>query len=137
MTNPDDSYRQRLQRDGPTGFAAFMCLLALLVPTIGIVTLLVKGPQIEARGNPLYWIILSVPAVWAWRMMDYSPGVLRTIRPALFAAPFIAGCVVMAASARGNEMMPYWVILGLTCVFTLAGGVLYDRSLLMRDGPGV
>lgn len=136
MNAPDDGPGQRLRRDVPTGMAAFLCLFALLLPTIGVVTLLVDGPQIEARGNPLYWLILAVPALWAWRMMDYTPGILRTIRPLLFAAPFIAGVVLAAASTRTDAMTPYWVMLALTCGFTLAGGILYDRSLLAREGAG-
>ncbi|MCC2978473.1 hypothetical protein LK533_17620 [Sphingomonas sp. PL-96] len=135
MSTSLDSHRRRLQQDIPTGIAAFVAFLALLLPTIGVVTLLVKGPQIEARGNPLYWLILSVPAIWAWRMTDYSPGVLRTIRPILFAAPLIAGGVLAAARVRDAGMTPYWIMLALTCVLTVAGGLLYNRSLLAREGP--
>lgn len=132
----DDSRSQRLRRDVPTGIAAFLCFLALLLPTIGVVTLLVPGPQVEARGDPLYWAILGVPALWAWRMMDYRPGVLRTIRPLLFAAPPVAGMVLAAASMRGEGMTPYWVMLALTCCLSLAGGLTCDRSLLAREGAG-
>jgi hypothetical protein len=129
-----DSHRGRLQQDIPTGIAAFLAFLALLLPTVGVVTLLVQGPQIEARGNPLYWLILSIPAIWAWRMMDYSPGVLRTIRLILFAAPLIAGGVLAAAWMRDTGMTPDWIMLALTCVLTLTGGLLYERSLLAREG---
>lgn len=135
MTDLDETYGRRLRRDVPTGMAAFLCLLALLLPTIGVVTLLVKGPQIEARGNPLYWLILAIPAAWAWRMMDYTPGALRSIRPALLIAPFIAGVVITAAAMRGSDLIAYEVMLGLTCLLSATGGLLYDRSLLACEGP--
>lgn len=103
MTDPRAVHHEGLRRDVPTGGAAFLCLLALLMPAVGLTTLLVEGPQIEARGNPLYWAILGIPALWAWRVMDYGPGVLRTIRPLLFAAPVIAGGVLAAAAAMHDE----------------------------------
>ena len=136
MQDSEDTYRHRLQRDVPTGMAAFLCFLVLLLPMIGIVSLLVKGPQIDARGHPLYWLILGLPALWAWRMMDYAPFVLLTIRPFLFGAPFGAALVLVVASFSGREMTAYWIMLLLTAGLSTAGGIIYNRSLLAREGAG-
>ena len=54
--------QMRLRRDVPTGIAAFLCFLALMLPSIELVTLFVKGTHIEARGRPLYWLIMLVLA---------------------------------------------------------------------------
>jgi len=135
MNHPEQQFR--LRRDKVTAFAIFSCMLALGLSAVGLVTLFVDRPQVEARGNPLYWLILLVPASWVWWVQDYSPRALRTVRPLLFAAPFIAGGVLAVASqVRDDGMTPYWVMLALVCLLTLTGGVLYDSSVLAREGPG-
>ncbi len=136
VQKPEDSYRRRLQRDVPTGIAAFLCLIALLLPTIGATTLLVEGPHLQARGHPLYWLLLGLPAIWSWRMMDYTPGALRTIRPTLFATPFLAAAVLIAAHVAGRDMAAYRVMFLSTVMVCTVGGFLYDRSLLAREGAG-
>lgn len=126
-----------LRRDKVTGFAIFSCMLALGLSAVGLVTLFAEGPQVEARGNPLYWLILLVPASWVWWVQDYSPRALRTVRPLLFAAPFIAGGVLaLASQVRDDGVTQYLVMLVLVCLLTLTGGVLYDSSVLAREGPG-
>lgn len=121
----------------PTGIAVLLALAALLMPTVGLTTLLVEGSHIEARGNPLYWLILSMPALWAWHLMDHTPAALHTIRPGLFATPLIAGGVLaLAAWMRVSDTTSYWIMRGVTCILTLAGGLAYNRSLLVREGPG-
>lgn len=137
MTDPEIGYDQRLRRDVPTGIAVLLCLFALTMPAVGLTTLLVPGPQIEARGHPLYWLILGLPAVFAAPLMEYKPAALRMVRPALFGAPLIAGAVLaFAARVHTGTMTEYWVMLALTAALTLAGGLTYDRSMLAREGPG-
>lgn len=127
----------RLRRDVPTGIAAFLCFLALMLPSIGLVTLFVKGTHIEARGSPLYWLIMLVPASWVWWVQEYSPRALRTIRPLLFAAPVIAGGVLALASSMPNSgMTQYYVMVVLSGLMSLTGGVFYDSSMLADEGPG-
>lgn len=136
MKGPGESYRHRLQHDVPTGIAAFLCFIALLLPIIGVTALLVDGTHMGARESPLYWLLLGLPAIWSWHMMSYTRTVLRTIRPALFLAPFIAAGVLAAASFSGREMTAYWIMLLLTVAVCAAGGVIYNRSLLAREGAG-
>jgi len=109
---------------------------SLLPSLVGIVTLLVPAPQVEARGNPLYWLILGLPLPWVWKLMDYTPWALRGIRPVLWVAPFLAGFVATWAAIDRQDTEPYAWAIAVTVALSLVGGLCYDRSVLKHEGPG-
>lgn len=98
--------------------------------------IVVDQPQIAARGNPSYWLLMAVPAIWAFWLMGYSPRALRTIRPMLFLSPFLAGAVALWASRTGAEMGVFRLTSVVVSLLSLVGGLLYNRSLLAREGAG-
>jgi hypothetical protein len=128
--------KHRLERDKPTGFAALAAIGAFGLTVVATVMIVINQPQIIARGNPLYWLLMAVPAAWAFWLMSYSPRALRTIRPMLFLCPFLAGAIALWGWRTGAEMGVFRLTMVLVSLLSLTGGLLYNRSLLVRDGAG-
>lgn len=132
----ESDLKQRLEQDKPTGFAALTAIGAIGLTVVAVVMIVIDQPQITARGNPLYWLLMAVPAIWAFWLMSYSPRALRTIRSMLFLSPFLAGAVAFWASRAGAEMGVFRLTIVGCSLLSLVGGLLYNRSLLAREGAG-
>lgn len=132
MTDP---YLDRLKRDRGTTWTLSAAIFGIVPMMVGIVAILLPGPHIDLQVNPLYWIILLIPMPWCWRLMDYEPRVLRTVRPMLWATPILACMVTGVAWAMNIDMVPYWWMIVATLVTSAVGLIAYPHSMLAKEPP--
>lgn len=132
MTDP---YMQRLKRDRVTGVTVSAAVFGIVPIIVGISTILLPGRHIDLQVNPLYWMIMLIPMPWCWRMMDYEPRTLRTVRPMLWATPILASLVTGVAWAMNIDLVPYWWMIVATIVTSAVGLIAYPHSMLAKESP--
>jgi hypothetical protein len=112
-----------------------MAILSVLAATLALLGLVVTGGQAEARGNPIYWLILAPVAWWGGGLSGFGARQVRLMMPAVIVAPLLAVACLAIAYTRG-ETITLWAVATVVAIITaLACRIFYDRSLLKREGP--
>ncbi|MFD1949512.1 hypothetical protein ACFSGX_01865 [Sphingomonas arantia] len=135
MARRDNEYWQVLRKDKRSNIAASLGLIAALFSTMSVVGTAVPGPLPEARGNPLYWLLMLPMVYWVTELTSFTPRSVRMWTPALVVA-CVASAVAAVVVARDE---PGWTVQGGLCVVTVLASIasrwLYRGSLLDREGP--
>lgn len=110
-------------------------MFAWVVPVVGIGMLIASGTQAEARGNPLYWLVMIPLALCAGKLTRYEPGPIRWLRPAQAGAPLVAAATALVATATGEEPTPYWVATAICAALAGVAWLCWPGSMLAKEGP--
>lgn len=102
---------------------------------VGVSVLVVPGTQGQARGNPLYWLMMLPFAWWAVSLASYEPTPVRLLKPAQVLAPLVAIASAATATRMGEDPTPFWVATAVSAVAAVTGWLLYRGSMLEREGP--
>ena len=130
----DREYWQRLRSDRRSNWAAGFAAIAAMAATVSLLGLCIEGTPYQARGNPLYWLLM-LPAIW-WvaGLVGFERNRVRLWKPALAVSLLIATLAVLIAVRRGD-----WGAeaagLAITLASTAASLFLLRNSLVAREGP--
>lgn len=130
----DKDYWQRLRKDPRSNWAAGMAALAAIAASVMLIGLLVEGSQYQARGNPLYWILMLPAVWWSTGLARFEPRPVRWWKPALLLCVAIAGAVLALAIDSGDGT-PEAIGFALTLIGAVSSMVLLRDSLVAREGP--
>lgn len=135
MTRQDNAYWQRLRKDKPSSLAAGMAMLCILLATVGLIIILVPGTHAEARGNPLYWLLMLPTAWWASSLAYFESKTAWTVRPALVLGPAVCATNMLWERLRGTDLTINIGVLVISIACAIFGEIAYRRSLLKLEGP--
>jgi hypothetical protein len=129
----DHEYWQRLRKDLRSNWAAGLAAIAALAATVSLIAVLVKGTHYQARGNPLYWVLMLPGAWWVNRLAAFEPRAVRWWRPFLLLSVVVAAAALIA-TARADRR-PAAVAFFITLLAAGASLGLRRNSLVEREGP--
>ena len=102
---------------------------------VALVAIVVGGSQMQARANPLYWLLLVPFAWWGSSLAYYEPWAVRLFGPVLIGSPLLATAVFVAAYRQGENVTPSVVALAVSIMCSVGAAWAYRGSLLRREGP--
>jgi len=130
----DQGYWQRLRKDKRSNWAAGFAAVATMSATVSLIGLFVSGSQYQARGKPLYWLLM-VPVVW-WLsgLGQFEPRAVRWWTPVLVLSVIVTAIVLILAIDSG-DWVPEAVGFGITSLSAAISFLLRRGSLVAREGP--
>ena len=135
MVIEDQEYWQRLRKDKRTAWAVGMVALCALLARVGLGVILVPGPQHQARGNPLYLLLMAPLVWWGSSLAWYEEKAARLIRPAFIMLPPLCGINALWAVSLGMDPAIHVGALAACTIFAALGWWLHKDSMLRAEGP--
>ncbi len=134
MMREDQEYWQRLRKDRRSNWAVGMAAIASISATVSLTALLVDGSQYQARGNPLYWLLMLPVVWWLSSLGSFEPRAVRWWKPALLTSVAIATLACFMAVGK-PDWGPTAFGLGVTLLSASLSAILLRGSLVAREGP--
>lgn len=134
MTRQDQVYWQRLRKDRRSNWAAGFAGAATIAATVSLIGLLVEGSQYQARGNPLYWVLMLPVVWWLSGLGGFEPRAVRWWKPVLLLSVIIAAIALVLAVGRA-DWAPEAVGFAITLLSAATSLSLLRGSLVAREGP--
>lgn len=135
MIHKDPAYWQRLRKDRRSNIAGVLAAVAVLTGTVSVTMTLVNGSQYEARGNPLYWVLLLPMAWWVSGLSTFESRYVRSWKPVLAIACLAAAASLAIDMQRDEDWTVSAVSVAITVISAVASLVVYTGSLVAREGP--
>lgn len=135
MQPVDTAYWERLRKDASSSWSVGLAFLCVLPAVVGLIANGVGGTHLEAKGSPIYWMLMLPLVWWVTSIGYYEPKTAWTIRPAFVLGPLVCGVNTLWAHSLGTDVTISVVVLIFSVVCAVAGEIVYRRSMLKLEGP--